>query len=89
MHPIRIVSKFKIFDARSLGLFLFFHVAKKLCMKEKIGFYSYVDLTLLTNAEIFDIITIVNRGVVQLVARDVWEHAGTFRFLIFQTLETP
>ena len=58
-------------------------------MKEKIGFYSYVDLTLLTNAEIFDIITIVNRGVVQLVARDVWEHAGTFRFLIFQTLETP
>ena len=73
MHPIRIVSKFKIFDARSLGLFLFFHVAKKLCMKEKIGFYSYVDLTLLTNAEIFDIITLVNRGVAQLVARDVWD----------------
>ena len=42
-------------------------------MKEKIGFYSYVDLTLLTNAEIFDIITLVNRGVAQLVARDVWD----------------
>ena len=23
------------------------------------------------------------------VARDVWEHAGSFRFLIFQMLETP
>ena len=46
-------------------------------MKEKIGFYSYVDVTLLTNAEIFDIITLVNRGVAQLVARDVWEHAGS------------
>ena len=29
------------------------------------------------------------RGVAQLVARDVWEHAGGFRFLIFQTLENP
>ena len=29
------------------------------------------------------------RGVAQLVARLLWEHAGTFRFLIFQTLENP
>jgi hypothetical protein len=29
------------------------------------------------------------RGVAQLGARDIWEHAGGFRFLIFQTLENP
>ena len=29
------------------------------------------------------------RDVAQLVARLVWERAGTFRFLIFQTLKNP
>ena len=29
------------------------------------------------------------RGVAQLVARDIWEHAGGFRFLIFQMHENP
>jgi len=32
---------------------------------------------------------LINRDVAQMVARLLWEHAGGFRFLIFQTLENP
>lgn len=56
-------------------------------MKEKIGFYSYVDLTLLTNAEIFDIITLVNRGVAQLVARLLWEQDAAGSNPVIRTIQ--